>query len=115
MIRTICIAISLLIAGCSASVATLFIHKQFHAQEQLVRVPMGWPLTFVHQDLSGYTPMSWPQSFRFARPQENPTSVNPGLFAINAVSLAIAIFIVTLLGLRLFRATKRRHTPSADI
>jgi hypothetical protein len=95
MVRAIVFAIVLLIGGCTASVATLFIDKEFYSQEELAWVPMGWPFTFVHQDLSGYTPMSWPQSFSFVQPQDNPASVHLGYFAANVLLFGAAIWGIT--------------------
>lgn len=108
MFRTIVITLALLVGGCSGSIATLFIDKQFHSQEELAQAPMGWPFTFVHQNLSGYTPMSWPQSFSFVQPQDNPVSIHLGWFAANVVVLAAAILVLARFALRLLRAKGNR-------
>ncbi len=95
LLRAVVITILFLIGGCTASVATLFIDKDFHSQQELERVPMGWPFTFVHQDLSGYTPMSWPQSFSFVQPQDNPISIHLGWFAANVLTWSVAIWLAS--------------------
>jgi hypothetical protein len=112
MFRTIALAVALLVSGCTASVASLFIHQDIGSQAELDSVPMGWPLTFVHQNLSGYTPMSWPQSFRFNAPQEHPASIHLGWFALNILILSGGIYLLILVGAAITRAvsgTGKQH------
>lgn len=107
MRRAIVIAIILVVSGCTASVGTLLITRDFHSQGELERAPMGWPFTFVYQDLSGYTPMTWPQSFRFDQPQDHPVSVHLGWFGANVLVWSAAIWVVISVVLRV-RARRGR-------
>ncbi len=118
MLRTLIFSLVVLIGGCTASVGTLFIDRHIHSQEEMKSVPMGWPFTFVHQDLSGYTPLSWPQSFAFAQPQDNPVSVHLGWFAANVLVLSLSISAIFVGAVRLVRAatsaTPRRRKDESS-
>ena len=99
LLSTLCLA-----GGCGLSIATLFVPQTFHSQQELQRVPMGWPFTFIHQDLSGYTPLDWPQRFRFNPPQEHPVVISVDWFVVD-----IGIFSAGLLGLvHVLRRLRRR-------
>lgn len=109
MLRVVAFSLLLLMGGCTASIGTLFIDRAIYSQAQLKSVPMGWPFIFVHQDLSGYTPMSWPQSFSFVQLQDNPVSVHLGWFAADVLTFSAAIGIVGLLSVRLLRMAASGH------
>jgi hypothetical protein len=104
MLRTVLLSLSLLLGGLIASVGTLFIPKTIHSQAELAAVPMGWPLPFVRQDLSGYTPMSWPQVFAFAQPQDNPVTVHMVWLAANTLVLSAIVLLVYMSITRFLRA-----------
>lgn len=84
--------------GTALSISTLFIPISVPNHQAAKRVEMGWPATFIHQDLSDYEPFSWPQKFRINAPQEHATTVHIGwlgfdiaFFSILAGTFAFAL------------------------
>ena len=76
MKRSILLSVVLLISGCTASLATLFLPVEVATPEAAKRVPMGLPVAFVWQDVTRYDPPTWPNTYRFYAPQEHHTSVH---------------------------------------
>ena len=103
MFRVIVISSVLVVSGCSASLASLFIRQSLRSEEELKSVPMGWPFPFIQQDLSGYTPMSWPQTFRFNAPQEHPVTTDLAWFVMDVLFFSWVMCLAVLLMAALWR------------
>ena len=103
MLRAVALALVCFIGGCTASIATLFIPVQVETPKHAKRVPMGWPVPYVFQDMSGYDPPSWPNKYRVLAPQEHPSSIHLGWFAFS-VLLFSGVFAVAGIVLRRHQA-----------
>jgi hypothetical protein len=72
-------------------------------------VPLGLPFDWVHQDHSSMDPPAGAAlDLRFGLPQENPTQMSVGMFAVN-LALASAAVVVVWLGLRRLVARRGRE------
>lgn len=79
--------------------------------DEATDVRLGLPFDWVHQDQSWMDPPVWSgYDLRFGLPQENPTQISVGMFAVN-LALALAAVIIVWLGLR--RLVARRGRESA--
>ena len=56
-------------------IASLFIPKEVHSETEMTAVALGYPLPFLIQDFSRYTPLVFPQEFSFGSPWEDPFKV----------------------------------------
>lgn len=56
-------------------VATLFIPKEVHTQEEMKSLVLGYPIGFYAQDFSRFTPLEFPQRFNFGSPWEDPAYI----------------------------------------
>ena len=83
MLRFLVTLVLCLFLSFSVALATLFIPVQVATPEAAKAVPLGWPVAFVVQDLSGYDPPTWPNSYSINAPQEHPVVVHMGWFAFN--------------------------------
>ncbi len=63
---------------------------------------MGLPITFVWQDMSGYDPPSWPNTYSFLAPQEHHTSVHLPWFVVSIAFFATLFGGVALIIKRVF-------------
>jgi hypothetical protein len=97
MLRALAISALCLAGGCTASVATLLAPVQVETPERAIRVQMGWPVSFVFQDMSHYDPPSWPNTYSVLAPQEHPTSVHLGWFAFSVLFFAASLGALVVL------------------
>ena len=76
---------------------------------ELADVRLGLPFDWVHQDQSSMDPPAGAAlDLRFGLPQENPTQVSAGMFAVN-LALVSAAVVVVWLGLRRLVARRGRE------
>lgn len=82
---------------------------QVGTTDEATDVHLGLPFDWVHQDQSWMDPPVWSgYDLRFGLPQENPTQVSGGMFALN-LALASAAVVVAWLGLRRLVARRGRE------
>ena len=72
-------------------IASLFIPKEVHSETEMTAVALGYPLPFLIQDFSRYTPLVFPQEFNFGSPWEDPFKV---LWLNLLVSFASSVFLL---------------------
>ena len=80
-------------------VATLFIPKQVNNYEEMKSLHLGYPFGFYEQNFSRYTPLIFPQKFRFGSPWEDPSR-------FHIPKLLLSYLLVYLLLLVFYRALR---------
>jgi hypothetical protein len=60
------LAIALL--TCAATLATVWVPRPVHSREELRNHWLGYPITFLRQDLGRFDPETFPEYFRFDPP-----------------------------------------------
>lgn len=96
MVRFLVTSVLCLFLAFGASLATLLIPVQVATPEAAKNVPLGWPATFVRQDLSAYDPPTWPNTYSINAPQEHPVVIHLGWFVFNMASFAGAFFAASV-------------------
>lgn len=74
--------------------ATLFIPKTVYSPAEQSAVALGYPFAFYIQDFSRYTPPSYPQSYRFGSPWEDPARILWDRFLMSYFFLLIFIILL---------------------
>lgn len=98
-----------------------FVPVTVHSPAGLRDVAFGWPLAWYHQDLSRYSPSSYPESFFIAgdRVDPVPTTVDVGALVGNVLITAVILWLVVaalivLLRPSITRALARRSSASEE-
>ena len=60
----------------AATLLSACVPRPVHSREELRNHQLGYPITFISQDLSGYDPETFPVDFRFNPPWEHGFSLN---------------------------------------
>ena len=66
------------------------------SRADLASVDLGWPIVWVHQDLSAHDP-PLPAQLGFDSPWENPTSVSWGALVVDVLVVFAAVSLVVVL------------------
>lgn len=98
-----------LVVSAVLTALTVALPVEVDTHEQLEAVPLGYPFPFFVQNLSRYTPLSFPQYFRMGSPWEDPLVawLWPNFFASYGI-IAVLAFGVYRLAKRLFPAFQRK-------
>lgn len=92
-------------------VATLFIPKEVHTQEDMKSLVLGYPFGFYVQDFSRYSPLEFPQQFNFGSPWEDPAYILWGRFIMSYLVIFIILNLLILVGRRLRFSSQAKHGP----
>lgn len=86
------------IAFISTMSSVLWTNDIAYKQEDLAHMEYGWPIKFITQDQSRYTPIYFPEDFNVNIPQEAPTKFLYSRlllnFSIHLVALSVLFLIV---------------------
>jgi hypothetical protein len=94
----------ILILALSFSTASLLIEVNVNDQIELDRLPLGWPIAYLNQNLSRYTPMTWPQKFSLVL--NGPISINLVYWLLNLGLYFVAFRTLHLFTRGIFRRIK---------
>jgi len=79
------------------------------SRADLASVDLGWPLVWVHQDLSAHNP-PLPAKLGFSSVWENPTSLSWGALAVNVLGVFAVVSLVVGLTAAFVLTLRRRST-----
>jgi hypothetical protein len=105
-----------LVFGAVVAAATVWEgHAVAHSHHELKHLEFGYPLKWVDQNQSQYSPGRYPDTVPFESPMESPINVHPGLLFANVALLAavgIGAFLAIAGGFALVALPFRRQPPT---
>ncbi len=98
------ITISFIVALCFVLSSIFWTSDIATNQEDLEHIELGFPLRYIEQNQSRYTP-PFPMQFEtdFDLPQESPTSIHWTNFFLNIAIITVAVFGLIQIGRRIMR------------
>jgi len=90
-------------------IATLFIPKEVHTQEEMKSLVLGYPFGFYVQDFSRFDPPSFPRKYNFGSPWEVPAHVLWDRFIMSYLVIFIILNLLIIVGRRLRLASQAKY------